>query len=328
MSTLPLVSVIMPAYNAEKYLALALDSILNQTYINLEILIADDASTDSSKRIIDLYSDPRIRRYHNETNLGYLRTCNKLFELVKGDFIAFQDADDWSELNRIEKTMEFLLHNQDFGLCGTNFIRLKPKSVKVSDCSAYPNSDEEIKKFIQKEKSVPFCGASVILKKDVYKLLGGYRTFFDRIGHEDFDWFLLISEKFKVANISDRLYHYRYVSESFSRNELVNNYRKYYISEITWFLREQRLMHGFDALQTHILMPEFESYLSSLKQKFINNRIIVYKRLITSRLYNNDYTSALALYKKGIKEKDVNLLAFTAFFLKKNVKAFIKTIVK
>ena len=66
----PLISVIIPAYNVEKYINETLNSILNQTYQNFEILIADDRSSDRTKEIIDLYKDPRIKKFHNENNLG------------------------------------------------------------------------------------------------------------------------------------------------------------------------------------------------------------------------------------------------------------------
>ena len=90
----------MPAYNCEKYIHQAIDSVLNQTHINFELLIADDCSTDTTKQIIDSYKDPRIKTFHNNINLGYLKASNKLFSLCKGSYITFQDADDTSELNR------------------------------------------------------------------------------------------------------------------------------------------------------------------------------------------------------------------------------------
>lgn len=328
MSVLPLVTVIIPAYNAEKYLAQALESILYQTYSNLDILIADDASTDNSKQIIDSFTDPRIRRYHNEANLGYLRTCNKLFELAKGDFIAFQDADDWSVLTRIEKIMTFLLENPEIAICGCNFTRTKPPSSKEISSSNYPKTDSEIKHYIQSNKTVPFCGATVILKKSVYKSIGGYRLFFDRIGYEDLDWFLLMSEKYKLANIPDKLYYYRYLASSVSRNYIISNFKKYYSAEIAWFLREQRLTQNFDALQNDSLKPEFETFLLSLEQKFKNDRLSVYKRLISSRLYNRDLRTAIDLYKNGIKEKEVNSSQLSVFFIRKAMKALIKAAVK
>lgn len=327
MQSVPLVSVIFPVFNAENYINRALESILNQTYVNLEILLADDASSDKSKEIIDSYIDPRIIRYHNEENLGYLRTCNKLFELAKGEFIAFQDADDWSDLSRIEKTMDFLLNNPEYMLCGSNFIRLKPGSDKSVDYSLYPNSYNEIQNYIEQNKSVPFCGASVIVNSAIYKIFGGYRDFFDRVGNEHYDWFLLISEKYKVANIPDRLYYYRYVSTSFSRIDLAYNYKKYYISKITWFLKEQRMKHGFDALQNNSLIPEFETYLLTLEQNFNDDRFSVYKRLIISSLYNYDIKSAIELYRNGITEKEVNSFKLSILFLKKLLKTLIKSAV-
>jgi len=323
-----MVSIVIPVYNAEKYIAQALESILNQTYTDLEILIADDASTDLSRQIIDLYSDPRIKRYHNESNFGYLKTCNKLFELATGDYIAFQDADDWSELTRIEKTIGFLSRNPEIAICGCNFIRTKQPLSKGISTSNYPEADSDIKQYIQNNKSVPFCGATVVLKKSVYKSIGGYRIFFDRIGYEDLDWFLLMSEKYKLANIPDKLYYYRYVASSASRIHMVSNYKKYYLSEIAWFLREQRIKQGNDALQNDSLKPEFDTYLSSLEQKFNANRISVYKRLISSSFYNKDYRTAIDLFKNGIKEKEVNSFSLTTFFTIKSIKALIKSIVK
>ncbi len=79
----PLVSIVMPAYNAEKYIAESVNSILAQTYKNFELLIADDCSTDRTREILSAFNDSRISFHPNETNQGYLKTCNKLFLLCK-----------------------------------------------------------------------------------------------------------------------------------------------------------------------------------------------------------------------------------------------------
>src|ERR1700752_3454291 len=119
-----LVSVIMPAYNCEKYVKKAIDSILNQTYSNFELLIADDCSKDSTKNIIDSYTDNRIKRFHNETNMGYLQASNKLFKECEGDFITFQDADDYSAPNRLELLISFLEKNSSYSCVGSNVIKV------------------------------------------------------------------------------------------------------------------------------------------------------------------------------------------------------------
>lgn len=324
----PLVSVIMPVYNAEEFINAALDSILDQTYANLEILIADDGSTDQSRNIINSYTDQRINVFHNETNIGYLKTCNRLFEHVTGEYIAFQDADDWSEPTRIEKTIEFLLSHPETAMCGCNFIRTNVSSQSNIFSSDYPLSDADIKHYISCNQSVPFCGATVVVRNEIYNSIGGYRQFFNRLGGEDFDWFLLISEKHKVANIPDSLYHYRYVPSSVSRNNVVRDYKKYYINSIIWFLREQRVKHGYDALQNSSLKPEFDNFLSSIEQEYTRDRFSVYKRLIISRFYNNDFKSAFNLYTSGIEEQNIKAPVLTAFFLAQTIKALVKRIAK
>jgi len=310
MENLPLVSVIMPVYNAEKYISKAIESILNQTYSNLEILIADDASTDKSREIIDSFNDKRIKRFHNETNLGYLKTCNKLFELTSGGFITFQDADDWSELNRIELTIDFLLNNESVVICGCNFIRLQERSKKITTQSNYPTTDNEIKKYIEQNNNLPFCGASVIVKKLAYYEIGGYQVYFDRIGNEHFDWFLRISEKFQVANITNPSYNYRYTPNSFSRTDKLTNYKKFYSNRITFFLKTQRTKYGFDALQNQELEPEFTAFHEQLEKEFWNNRFTVYRSVVLQMAGNASFKSAYKISKQGLNSKEIGLQQF------------------
>ncbi len=108
----PLVSVIMAVYNAEEYLKRSIDSILNQTYQNLEFIIINDGSTDNSLEIIKRYvsRDKRIVLI-NQDNIGLTKSLNKAINLAKGKFIARQDADDESISHRIEKQYNILIKN-------------------------------------------------------------------------------------------------------------------------------------------------------------------------------------------------------------------------
>src|SRR5690242_19294735 len=92
----PLVTVLMPVYNAEKYLAEAIDSILQQTLTNFEFIIIDDGSSDRSISIIQSYNDPRIRFIRNEQNMGISKTLNRGIEMAAAELIARMDADDIS----------------------------------------------------------------------------------------------------------------------------------------------------------------------------------------------------------------------------------------
>lgn len=296
----------MPVYNAEKYLEKAITSILNQTYIDFEFLISDDCSTDNSFAIIKSYNDPRIKIFKNDSNLGYLTTCNLLFLEAKGDYIAFQDADDWSDLKRIEHTIDYLKANLDIDLCGCNFVRVSENESEIISKSNYPIDNIGINKFINKFHNLPFCGASVIFRRNVYEKIGGYRLFYDRIGYEHFDWFLIVSENFKMANISGNLYFYRFVPNSFSRSNKLNNFKKFYAPEIAWFLREQRLKYGFDALQNHKYYDEFSGYLSNLEAIFLNNRNDVYQSVVFQMIFNGNYKQALYTAWVGFKLKEIS----------------------
>jgi len=103
----PLISVIMPVFNGEKYLSLAIESILEQTFTDFEFIIINDGSTDDSEKIILSYQDRRIRYIKNKENLNIGRTLNKGIDLAKGKYIARMDCDDISLPNRFER--HFLL---------------------------------------------------------------------------------------------------------------------------------------------------------------------------------------------------------------------------
>lgn len=116
---MPKVSVVMPAYNAEKYIAEAIDSILNQTFTDFEFIIINDGSTDKTKDIILSYSDPRIVYLENEKNSGIVVTLNKGLERALGEYIARMDADDISYPERFERQVMFLDSHEHIGVVGS-----------------------------------------------------------------------------------------------------------------------------------------------------------------------------------------------------------------
>lgn len=304
MTEKPLVSIILPVYNAEKYLKNAINSILNQTYSNIELLICDDYSNDSSRSIIEQIKDSRVKVFFNSSNIGCLKTCNLLFKLTNGEFVGFQDADDESDLSRIEKQIDFLLNNKDISLCGTNFKRsLSPNLYSKFSNSDYPINDSSIRKFIEINQNLPFCGSSVIFNRQILDDIGGYRDFYDRIGYEDHDWILLITEKYKVANLNDILYTYRYVPNSFSRNGLSKDYKKFYVKDICFFLKMQREINGEDGLSNLNLKTNLDLYLVELENKFKIEKPKNVLNLIKRSLQNKDIKAANHLFFELITEK-------------------------
>lgn len=108
MNCSPTISVILPAYNAERFLREAIDSILKQTFCDFELIVLNDGSTDRTEEIILSYTDPRIRYIKNDTNLKLIKTLNKGIDLARGKYIARMDADDISLPNRFEKEVAYL----------------------------------------------------------------------------------------------------------------------------------------------------------------------------------------------------------------------------
>lgn len=117
----PKISVLLPVYNSELYIKEAIDSILNQTFSDFELIIIDDASTDKSVEIIKSYEDYRIHLIKKPKNSGYTNSLNHGLTLAKGKFIARMDSDDFSLPTRFEKQIAFLEANPNVVLCGTAF---------------------------------------------------------------------------------------------------------------------------------------------------------------------------------------------------------------
>ncbi|HKC66852.1 MAG TPA: glycosyltransferase family 2 protein [Bacteroidia bacterium] len=245
----PLVSIIMPAYNCEKYVKTAVDSILNQTYLNFELLIADDCSKDTTKKIIDSYTDIRIKRFHNEFNMGYLQASNKLFKECKGDFITFQDADDYSAANRLELLVGFLEKNSDYACVGSNVIKVDDLDNKLYTTS-FPLDDGEIKARFA-DTRVVMTGSSLLVKKEVVDEIGYYNLYFNRLGSEDVYWFSFILNYFKVANVPEGLYYYR--SNPTSVSSFFKDPKTKVLHNLVVFLYRRRKQGKEDYLQSNNL---------------------------------------------------------------------------
>lgn len=199
-----LVSVIIPVYNVEKYVKEAIQSIQNQTYKNLEIIIIDDGSTDDTYSIIKelARSDDRIKFYKNEKNLKIVKTLNRALSLATGSYIVRMDGDDVSKLDRIERKVNFLEQNPDIDLVGCSLISIDENGREIKKIKKLQSFDL-IKKTLRYTSPVSHIW---MCKKDVYSRLNGYR---ELSGAEDYDFVLrLISSGMKAINIADYYGYY------------------------------------------------------------------------------------------------------------------------
>lgn len=224
----PLVTVLLPAYNAELYLAEAVESILKQTFSDFELLVINDGSKDRSSEIVRSFKDERIRLVENETNLRLIATLNKGIKLAKGKYIARMDADDVSLPDRLQKQVAFMEAHPEAGVCGTWFEQLGNPGKVVK----YPESDAAIR--VMMLYQTPFCHPSVILRKEV---LEKNQVFFspDFIHGEDYEMWIRLSSYTRFANIPEVLLHYRVHESSVSvSNQSVQQEKTYNVIRLAF----------------------------------------------------------------------------------------------
>jgi len=312
----PLISVVMPAYNAEKYIGQTIECILNQTYDNIELLIADDASKDNTRQIIGSYTDSRIKTYHNNTNQGYLKTCNKLFEKASGDYIAFQDADDLSTPDRLEIQLQMLQSDATLGAVGSNQTAIDTENNEMF-CSHYPLKHEDILRDIP--GYFPVIPNSYLFKREVYNSIGGYNVYFDRMGAEDYYWTYLIMEKFKLVNLQQPMYFYRYNPNSIT-GDRSDNLNKKFSYRIVGFLINQRRLTGTDDLEKQDL-TELNTYLDGLKKPYVDDPSLFYREMAATYFHEGLKKRAMRLVLKAIIKRPLNLKNHKDFFY------FVKNII-
>ena len=222
----PLISVIMPAYNAEIFIKEAIQSILDQTYPHFELLICDDGSTDDTVKIIESFSDERICFYKNNQNIGNLETTNFLFHQCAGNYITIQDADDFSYPKRLEILLNQFLEDSSLGMVGSNYLAISFEGKEMFSGNL-PLLNDEIASISNKEV-IPMLYASVMVKKEVFESVKTFPIFFDRKGYADFDWMSRIQEVTKVKNIKNVLYIYRRHPFSFTSKNSTLKFKETY----------------------------------------------------------------------------------------------------
>jgi glycosyltransferase involved in cell wall biosynthesis len=212
--TNPKISVLMPVYNGEKFVQQAVDSILSQTFDDLEFIIVDDGSTDGSLKIVQSYDDPRIKIVRNDCNIGVARSLNKGLELVKGEYVARMDSDDVSLPRRLEKQVDFLDKNPSYGGISCVTVSIGGEGEKRVDWPAdYQTlTFSDIKRRLPKENCI--AHPSVMIRTDLLRM---HKYNEKIICCEDYDlWLRIISESGKIGKLNEALLKLRRHDRSIS----------------------------------------------------------------------------------------------------------------
>ena len=194
---MPRVTVLMPVYNAGLYVYEAVESVLQQSYTDYELLIIDDGSSDDTLQKITMFDDPRIRIVKNETNMGLVHTLNRGIQLAEGEFIARMDGDDICLPHRLERQINYMEQHPNVGMCGSHV-----QVIHSGEVWELPQDPNELKVLLM------FHCTSVMIRKNV---LDDNELYYDlHYSHaEDYDLWVRLAEVTQLTNIPEVLLMYR-----------------------------------------------------------------------------------------------------------------------
>lgn len=302
------ISVIMSYYNSEKYLKESINSILEQTYQNFELILLNDGSSDSGKSIVESYNDRRIVLLNNKKNLGVPKSFNKMIEHATGEYIAFMDSDDISIKERLGEQINFLEKN-NYAMCGScarQFGNNRNKNLLVLENLI------DLKTLIIIGN--PIINSTVMIKTNILKKF--------KCNHKYISWDFdlharLILQGHKVANLNKILLY----SRSHNQQDSIVNF-KIGISD------SYNISKNYFNLQKDLFV--YKKYLNKSKLGYCEKisfndykySILAFKRLINFR--KNDY-SLLNIFNKNLilKINPINIVIYLRL-LKINDKLCIK----
>lgn len=286
--TNPGVTVLMPVYNGEQYISKAIDSILDQTYSNFELLIIDDGSNDRTIEEIKSFSDSKIRLVCNEQNIGIASTLNQGIALSTYDLIARMDADDVCFPTRLQKQVAFMQENPHCALVST-------WAIEVNEQEEFINLEKPLDKHLYYNLVFQNCiyHPTVLFRKRDVISVGGYKV----KPAEDYDLWCRLSREFKVNCIEEPLLKYRIKTPS---------------GEVRDYLKKH------DDEKDEIVIKNIKYYLgykALIKDQEIKNLSVNFSSLIEHNNIKNLYNSfallkvinSLILEKENINKNEINI---------------------
>jgi len=213
MDKVPKISVVMTVFNGRRFIREAIDSILNQTFGDLELIIIDNASTDGTKEIVHSYADSRIVFIENRENLGQTKALNIGIKQARGEFIARMDADDISLSNRLELQHKYLQEHKEVAVVGAWYYEIDEEGRFIREFKL-PVNPMQIKAYLSASSGLTYhciphpivlMRKSAILDVELYD---------ENYIAQDYDLWVRISRKFLLANINKPLFKYRICKNS------------------------------------------------------------------------------------------------------------------
>jgi hypothetical protein len=258
---MPKVSVIMPVYNGASFIAKAIDSILCQTFHDLELIIVDDASTDDTEKIISAYDDARVRLVRNQSNLGIATSRNRGIAFASGDYIALLDADDIALPTRLSEQVGFLEDNPEYGMVGSWIEFIDKAGNSNGGGMRYEATPDEIPILLLFNNC--FAQSTVTIRRTILPV-GPYKMMAQA---EDYDLWTQLVKKAKVWNLQKVLVQYRMHDSNVSLSRLEEQ-EACTVNVIRQYLKELQIVPTEREIKVHRLIAsmQFEPSLDILAE--------------------------------------------------------------
>lgn len=276
----PRITVLLPVYNSGKFLQQALDSILAQTFTDLELLAIDDGSTDDSLAILRRCEDPRIRVVAHEQNQGLIATLNEGLEMARGAYIARMDNDDVMLPERLAKQMDFLDADQDIAVvaCFVDFVNVDGETCGSWDVDRATANEDQIAKMLPRTNCI--AHPTVMIRREA---LGDLRYDPQQRGAEDWDlWLRMRARGLRIAKLPEALLLYRQHSGSImgmAKQEVL--YERRLLRSRWRFLRGEWLRGRCNAVHLAVLKAQIRTLARHLSRNVLPSYLRSAKRILS-----------------------------------------------
>ena len=292
----PFFSVVIPLFNKEKFIKATLQSVINQSYKNFEILIINDGSTDKSLNLTNEFDDKRVKII-NQKNRGLSASRNKGVELAKAKYIAFLDADDLWNKDYLSIKYQLINKNSEYAFFGSpskpffnkNSPQLKSNSFNLEKAKVISN--------YFKYRTNLFGYSSIVIKKSIFKEIGGFDTSYNYGEEEDFN--IRCFRKYDLVYYDEFQSHYR----KGIRNQLTNPNKNF-----------------------NRIIPDYDIYLANNKNEDLKKYIefIYFKLLVLYKMELN--YEKVDYYKKKINPNHLSVIQKIKFHLPSKMFYYLKSI--
>ncbi len=303
MKLSPAVSVLMPAFNAGEYLAIAVQSILNQTFADFELIIIDDGSTDESFKSIASIQDERVKIIRNRSNLGIVASRNLGLQAASAPLIACLDADDVALRSRLELQVAAFNSDPDLVLLGSSAYLIDGLGEPFGVMDV-PSNESEIRHALY--RSNKFVHSTAMFRTNVIRTIGGYPSKY-HLG-EDYALWLRVAATYKIANLTTRLVKYRVHSGQISQQSILAMWLS------TRLIQQDGWANRYSLIALSEMLPPLELNMwTSLRGKegSLGLAYLPWAKRCTEM---NDRATAASLISKGLKTAPLCIGMYFALF--------------